>query len=1357
MSGSGAPGPGAAPCRFAHYFVLCGIDAESGLEPDELAVLYKWLEADLHGKSSDTADKTSGENFDQSPLRRTFKSKVLAHYPQNIEWNPFDQDAVNMLCMPKGLSFRTQADNRDPQLHSFIITREDGSRTYGFVLTFYEEVTSKQICTAMQTLYQMHNAEQYSSVCASSSCSMDSLASSIDEGDATSLAKLQRYNSYDISRDTLYVSKCICLITPLPFMQACKKFLVQLYKAVTSQQPPPLPLESYIHNILYEVPLPPPGRSLKFYGVYEPIICQRPGPNELPLSDYPLREVFELLGLENLVQVFTCVLLEMQILLYSQDYQRLMTVAEGITTLLFPFQWQHVYVPILPASLLHFLDAPVPYLMGLQSKEGTDRSKLELPQEANLCFVDIDNHFIELPEEFPQFPNKLEFIQEISEVLLQFGIPPEGNLHCSDSATKLKNLVLSDLVNDKKNGNIPSNALNMYELLKGNETIARLQALAKRTGVTMEKMTITAPLAEKEKDGKLPCEEVELRDYKLNVQLREVFANRFTQMFADYEAFVIQAAPDMESWLTNREQMQNFDKASFLSDQPEPYLPFLSHFIETQMFATFIDNKIISQWEEKDPFLRVFDSRIEKIRLYNVRAPALRTSNYQKCSTLKEAGQLSIQRLVLVDIVAPEPHFLSCEKQQTDTQSIEQRLMKIDHTAIHPHLLDMKIGQGKYEQGFFPKLQSDVLATGPTNNNRWASRSTTTQRRKDRLRQHSEHIGLDNDLREPSEELLLRQNSMAFWEWDQGPPPPARPPKKSFSECCLKYMQEARSLGKNLRQPKLSDLSPAVIAQTNWKFVEGLLKECRMKTKRMLVEKMGHEAVELGHGEANITGLEENTLIASLCDLLERIWSHGLQVKQGKSALWSHLLQYQEREEKQEHSAESPVAVGTERRKSDTGITLPTLRVSLIQDMRHVQNMSEIKTDVGRARAWIRLSLEKKLLSQHLKQLLSNQALAKKLYKRYAFLRCEEEREQFLYHLLSLNAVDYFCFTSVFTTIMIPYRSVIIPIKKLSNAITTSNPWICVSGELGDTGVMQIPKNHLEMTFECQNLGKLTTVQIGHDNSGLLAKWLVDCVMVRNEITGHTYKFPCGRWLGKGVDDGSLERILIGELVSSTPDEELGKQCRTPPQQKSPTTARRLSITSLTGKNTKPNAGQIQEGIGEAVNNIVKHFHKPEKERGSLTILLCGENGLVAALEQVFHHGFKSARIFHKNVFIWDFIEKAVAYFETSDQIGDNEEALLLQRSSCKTFCHYVNAINTAPRNIGKDGKFQILVCLGTRDHLLSQWIPLLAECPLITRMYEENALLRDRMTVNSLIRVLQTLQDFNIVLEGSLVKGVDV
>lgn len=61
------------------------------------------------------------------------------------------------------------------------------------------------------------------------------------------------------------------------------------------------------------------------------------------------------------------------------------------------------------------------------------------------------------------------------------------------------------------------------------------------------------------------------------------------------------------------------------------------------------------------------------------------------------------------------------------------------------------------------------------------------------------------------------------------------------------------------------------------------------------------------------------------------------------------------------------------------------------------------------------------------------------------------------------------------------------------------------------------------------------------------------------------------------------------------------------------------------------------------------------------------------------------------------------------------------------------------------------------RDRLLPEWLPLLVECPVITRMYEETAMLRDRTTVNSLIGVLQTLHDFSITLETSLVKGIDL
>lgn len=49
-------------------------------------------------------------------------------------------------------------------------------------------------------------------------------------------------------------------------------------------------------------------------------------------------------------------------------------------------------------------------------------------------------------------------------------------------------------------------------------------------------------------------------------------------------------------------------------------------------------------------------------------------------------------------------------------QTIERRLLKADHTAIHPHLLDMRIGQGRHQQGYFPRLQADVLAQGHNTN-----------------------------------------------------------------------------------------------------------------------------------------------------------------------------------------------------------------------------------------------------------------------------------------------------------------------------------------------------------------------------------------------------------------------------------------------------------------------------------------------------------------------------------------------------------------------------------------------------------------------------------------------------------------
>jgi DENN domain-containing protein 5 len=101
------------------------------------------------------------------------------------------------------------------------------------------------------------------------------------------------------------------------------------------------------------------------------------------------------------------------------------------------------------------------------------------------------------------------------------------------------------------------------------------------------------------KSEKLRSNEQYYNDLHLNAEIREIFLNRFCQIFLDYEQFVILPNQNKTEWLKNRESLHNFDKASFLSDQTAHYRTFFSQFLESQMFATLIDNKIMTSFDEK--------------------------------------------------------------------------------------------------------------------------------------------------------------------------------------------------------------------------------------------------------------------------------------------------------------------------------------------------------------------------------------------------------------------------------------------------------------------------------------------------------------------------------------------------------------------------------------------------------------------------------------------------------------------------------------------------------------------------------------------------------------------------------------
>ena len=58
---------------------------------------------------------------------------------------------------------------------------------------------------------------------------------------------------------------------------------------------------------------------------------------------------------------------EKRILFHSSKSYRLTAVCESVAALLFPFDWSNVFIPVLPHDLLHYLEAPMPYIIGIHS------------------------------------------------------------------------------------------------------------------------------------------------------------------------------------------------------------------------------------------------------------------------------------------------------------------------------------------------------------------------------------------------------------------------------------------------------------------------------------------------------------------------------------------------------------------------------------------------------------------------------------------------------------------------------------------------------------------------------------------------------------------------------------------------------------------------------------------------------------------------------------------------------------------------------------------------------------------------------------------------------------------------------
>ncbi|XP_047236335.1 lipoxygenase homology domain-containing protein 1 isoform X3 [Girardinichthys multiradiatus] len=102
---------------------------------------------------------------------------------------------------------------------------------------------------------------------------------------------------------------------------------------------------------------------------------------------------------------------------------------------------------------------------------------------------------------------------------------------------------------------------------------------------------------------------------------------------------------------------------------------------------------------------------------------------------------------------------------------------------------------------------------------------------------------------------------------------------------------------------------------------------------------------------------------------------------------------------------------------------------------------------------------------------------------------------------------------------------------------TDANVFAILFGEKDDTGLINLKacKNYKnkfeqgminEFIVEAVDLGDLEKLRIGHDNSGGSSGWFLDWVEIDAPSQGQRLRFPCGRWLDEGEDDGAIVRDL---------------------------------------------------------------------------------------------------------------------------------------------------------------------------------------------------------------------------------------
>ncbi|KAJ5949675.1 hypothetical protein N7454_001259 [Penicillium verhagenii] len=185
------------------------------------------------------------------------------------------------------------------------------------------------------------------------------------------------------------------------------------------------PLERYVMNLCTEAFCPISSKTQVELAIRElRLFARKEAANELPGSrNTDLYSLFRTLSVPNIIILFEYALTESRIIFLSSHTSMLYLATRALIDLLFPLQWAGVLIPVLPARLIQAIEAPCPYIIGIERRY----EKVELPTD-DFVLVDLDADMIEStirPTPLPRHQRRklLSLLQLAAPHHSQCGVP----------------------------------------------------------------------------------------------------------------------------------------------------------------------------------------------------------------------------------------------------------------------------------------------------------------------------------------------------------------------------------------------------------------------------------------------------------------------------------------------------------------------------------------------------------------------------------------------------------------------------------------------------------------------------------------------------------------------------------------------------------------------------------------------------------------------------------------------------------------------------------------------------------------------------------------------------------------------